>query len=86
MGRTAALTFWQGLRRGIAQLECVTAADLESASAIVEQFPDQDYSLADCTSFTVMHRLGIRRVASFDQDFIIYRFGDDASGAFDIIR
>ena len=86
LGRPAALTFWQGLRCGIAQIECVTVADLESAWAIVERFPDQDFSLGDCTSFAVMHRLGIRRVASFDKDFIIYRFGNDASAAFDIIQ
>ena len=86
LGRTAALNFWQGLRRGIAQIESVTAADLEAAWAIVERYPDQDFSLTDCTSFTIMHRLGIQRAASFDDDFIIYRFGDDARRAFDVMR
>lgn len=32
-----------------------------------------------------MHRLGITRVASFDKDFAVYRFGPDRRKAFDIV-
>lgn len=33
-----------------------------------------------------MERLGIRRVAAFDDDFAVYRFGVDESEAFTLVR
>lgn len=77
--------FWRGLRGGLARIEITTQADLEVASAIGERFPDQQFSLVDRTSFAVMHRMGITRVASFDKDFAVYRFGLDRRKAFDIV-
>ena len=44
--------------------------NLEVAWAIGERFPDQDFSIVDRTSFAVMERLGVRRVAAFDSDFL----------------
>ena len=84
--RNAAEQFWRGIRGGAATIEKVTAADLEAAWAIGEAFPDQDFSLVDRTSFAVMERLGIMRVASFDDDFAIYRFGRNRDRAFEVIR
>jgi predicted nucleic acid-binding protein len=84
--RNAAEQFWRGIRGGAATIEKVTAADLEAAWAIGEAFPDQDFSLVDRTSFAVMERLGITRVASFDDDFAIYRFGRNRDRAFELIR
>jgi uncharacterized protein len=84
--RAAAERFWEGLRMGVATIECVTAADLEAAWAIGEAFPDQDFSIADRSSFAVMERLGIHRVASFDEDFAVYRFGRDRKRAFAVLR
>lgn len=75
LGRNAAETFWAGPRGGAAGIETVHAADLESAWAIGRAYVDQDFSLTDRTSFAVMERLGLHRVASFDQDFAICRVG-----------
>lgn len=84
--RSAAERFWDGLRSGVADVEPVGAADLASALAIGEAFPDQDFSIVDRTSFAVMQRLGLRRVATFDDDFAVYRFGRDRREAFSIVR
>lgn len=84
--RQAAEKFWEGLRAGVATIELVLAADLEAAWAIGEAFPDQDFSIADRTSFAVMERLGVHRAASFDDDFAVYRFGRDRKKAFTILR
>jgi predicted nucleic acid-binding protein len=84
--RAAAEGFWAAMRRGIAQLEKVTAADLERAWAIGEAFPDQDFSIVDRTSFAVMERLGLAQAASFDDHFAVYRYGRNRDRAFEILR
>jgi uncharacterized protein len=85
-GRSAADRFWGSLRRGVAAIEAVGRADLESAWKIGEDYPDQDFSLVDRTSFAVMQRLGILRVATFDDDFAVYRFGRKRDRAFEVVR
>jgi len=67
-------------------VENVTTADMEAAWAIGEAFPDQDFSLVDRTSFAVIERLGITRVASFDSHFAVYRYGRSRERAFDVLR
>jgi predicted nucleic acid-binding protein len=84
--RHAAESFWDRVRRGSVRLEQVIAADLESAWAIGEVFSDQDFSIVDRTSFAVMERLGIVRVASLDDDFAIYRYGRNRDRAFEVLR
>jgi predicted nucleic acid-binding protein len=84
--RQAAERFWEGLRAGAAAVEPATAADLEQAWAIGEAFPNQDFSIVDCTSFAVMQRLGVFRAVSFDDDFAVFRFGRNRSRAFDVVR
>lgn len=84
--RSAAERFWDGLRGGVAEIEPVGTADLVSAWAIGQSFPDQDFSIVDRTSFAVMERLGIHRVATFDDDFAVYRFGKDRREAFRLVR
>jgi len=86
INRNAAELFWRGVREGGAELERVTAADLEAAWAAGEAFPDQDFSLVDRTSFVVMERLGITRVASFDDDFAVYRYGRNREKALELVR
>lgn len=85
-GATAADRWWDGLRRGVARIECVIAADLEAAWAIGQAFPDQGFAVTDRTSFAVAERLGLDRVASFDDDFAIYRFGQRRERAFTVVR
>ncbi len=86
LGRKAAETFWDGLRRGVAIVEPVCAADLETAWAIGEEFDDQDFSIVDRTSFAVMQRLGLERAAAFDDDFAIFRYGPRRRRAFEVVR
>lgn len=83
--RNAAERFWEALRRGAATLEPVGLADLQAAWSIGRLFPDHDFSIVDRTSFAVMERLGVDRVATFDSDFAIYRFGRDRRRAFTVV-
>jgi predicted nucleic acid-binding protein len=85
LGRPAAERFWDAIRSGVAALELVTHADLEGAWATGVSFPDQDFSMVDRTSFALMQRLGIERVATFDADFAIFRFGRQRERAFIIV-
>lgn len=64
----------------------MTAADLATALSIAQLFPDQAFSIVDRTSFAVMQRTGVTRVATFDDDFAVYRFGRDRRRAFEIVR
>ena len=84
--RFAAEQFWRGIRQGGVELEKATTADLETAWAIGELFRDQEFSIVDRTSFAVMVRLGVTRVASFDHDFAVYRYGRSRDKAFEILR
>lgn len=85
-GKHGADSFWERIRRGPAKVEFITPADLEAAWAIGEIFADQAFSIVDKTSFAVMERLGLRRAASFDHDFAIYRYGRGRDRAFEILR
>lgn len=84
--RPAAEAYWGAIRRGVAQVEFATLADWQTAWAIGEAFADQDFSLVDRTSFAVMERLGLTRVASFDRDFAVYRYGRNRDRAFEVLR
>lgn len=85
-GRAVAERFWSAIRDGLATVEMVLPADLAVAWRIGEAFADQDFSIVDRTSFAVMERTGVTSVASFDDDFAIYRFGPSRSRAFDVRR
>lgn len=84
--RGAAEAFWKGLRSGVATMEIVGPADLQAAWAMDRDFPDEDFSLVDRTSFAVMERLGLERAASFDSDFAVYRWGPRRNRAFEVLR
>ncbi len=86
LGWAVAEQFFDKVRRGIAQVEGVTAADREHAWATGQAFTDQQFALADRTSFAVMERLGIEQVITFDHDFAVYRYGHDRRRAFTILR
>lgn len=85
LGRHVAERFWAAVRGGSAGIEPVGDGDLEAAWAIGEALLDQDFSIVDRTSFAVQ-RLGVLRVASFDDDFAIFRFGSRRERAFEVIR
>jgi predicted nucleic acid-binding protein len=85
ISREAAERFWEAIGGGAATLEMVTGSDLQAAWAAGRDFPDQDFSLTDRTSFAVMERLGVHRAASFDADFSVYRFGRDRRRAFEVL-
>ena len=86
LGPKAADRFWEGLRGGVAVVEQVVGGDLEAAWSIRREFHDQDFSIVDCTSFAVMQRLGLQRVASFDDHFAVFRYGRARKNAFEVIR
>jgi predicted nucleic acid-binding protein len=84
--RYAAERFWDGIRSGVARVEPVGIADLETAWQIGLAYRDQDFSIVDRTSFAVMQRLGIDRAASLDDHFAVFRFGPKRRLAFTIVR
>jgi predicted nucleic acid-binding protein len=86
LDRKAAEGFWEGLRSGIALIEAVNLADLEVAWDIGVSWRDQDFSIVDRTSFAVMRRLGIDRVASLDARFAVFRFGPKCRQSFHVLR
>jgi len=82
----AAERFWAGIRQGAAEIVTVMPVDLDLAWRITQTFPGQKFSIVDRTSFAVMERLGITRVATFDDDFAIYRYGRNRDRAFEVLR
>lgn len=86
LGREPAERWWAAVRAGAASVEPVREADLEVAWSIGQAFPDQDFSIVDRTSFAVMQRLGLTRVATFDNDFAVYRYGSRRERAFEVVR
>jgi uncharacterized protein len=67
-------------------VESILPSDLDAAWRIGEVFPDQDFSMVDRTSFAAMERLGMTRVATFDERFSIYRYGSRRERAFEVLR
>jgi uncharacterized protein len=86
LGRRAAERFWEGLRSGIVNIEMIGVADLNSAWEIGRSYRDQDFSIVDRTSFAVMRRPGVERVASLDDDFAVFRYGPNRRLAFTVVR
>ncbi|HXW90836.1 MAG TPA: PIN domain-containing protein [Terriglobales bacterium] len=82
----AAERFWDGLGSGVATIESVGMADLEAAWQIGLSSGTHNLSIVDRTSFAVMRRLGIERVASLDDGFALFRFGPKRRQAFIVVR
>jgi predicted nucleic acid-binding protein len=77
LGRLAAITFWATLRETRSPIFTIEPVDIEAAWHIVQAFPDQTFSFADCTTFALMERLSVLNAFAFDAHFLIYRFGPD---------
>jgi predicted nucleic acid-binding protein len=86
LGLAVADRFLEEIINGAAAVEVVGMRDIERALGVRRRFSDQAFSLVDCTSFVVMERMRLRRVAAFDNDFAIYRYGHDGRQAFEIVR
>lgn len=86
LGGHVADAFLRNVLGGSAAVEIVGLADLERAAAVREAYADQHFSLVDCTSFVVMERLRLTRVASFDDDYAVFRYGPGKTKAFTVVR
>lgn len=84
LGRAAAQSFWTAARDGAVETATVGLADLEHAWQIGQDFADQPFSFVDMTSFAVMERMGVTRVATLDHHFAVYRYGPRRNRAFEI--
>lgn len=58
------------LAAGKLDLVRITAEDERAAWNLFQERPDQPYSFTDCTSFVLMHRLGLTRALALDDDFV----------------
>ena len=85
LGRREAIRFWDGLRTGIVDMINVNVQDLDQARAIIDRFPDQDFSLVDACSFAAMEREGIANAFTFDSHFCVYRFGKGNRRHFEVV-
>lgn len=81
-----AQAFWSSWQSSEARVEYAVERDFVEAAAIASRFPDQTFSIVDRTSFAIMMRLGINDAVSFDDDFVIYRYGADRTRIFHILR
>lgn len=82
LGRSAAMQYWDAMQSDVVRIYGVTSEDLTGARAIASSWPDQDFSLIDCTSFALMERLGLDEALAFDSHFRVYRYGQRRDRAF----
>jgi predicted nucleic acid-binding protein len=71
-GRAAALRTLQRLYAAGELLIRISEEDERRAMAILVQYDDKDFSLADATSFAVMERLSLTTAVTFDRHFAQY--------------
>lgn len=86
LGRAAAMKFWDAMQSGVIRTYGVSSRDLANARTIASAWPDQDFSLIDCTSFALMERLRFDEALAFDNHFLIYRYGPRRKHAFRIVH
>ena len=73
--RVAAMRFWQAMETGVVTILGVISEDLWRGRAIAVDWPDQDFSIVDCTSFALIERLDIEHAFAFDRHFRAIRLG-----------
>jgi len=57
------------LRKSVELVE-VTGPNFEEAWRIFKKQKETDFSFTDCTSISIMRRMNIRNIATFDSDFL----------------
>jgi predicted nucleic acid-binding protein len=85
LGRTAAMRFWDGVSLGVVAIVGITAEDFRRGRTIAQEWPDQAFSIVDCTSFALIERFDIRRAFAFDKHFRIVRLGWRRRRALEIV-
>jgi len=85
LGRQVAMRWWDAMRTGVVGMLGVTSHDLAGAREIARDWPDQDFSLVDCTSFALMERLRLVQAFAFDAHFRVFRYGPEGRRAFSVI-
>ncbi len=85
LGRDAALQFWDAMGSGVVSVVGVSSADFVRARQIARNWPDQAFSIVDCTSFAAMERLRIHEAFAFDAHFRVYRYGRSREKALRIV-
>lgn len=86
LGRNAAMQYWDAMQSGVVKTFGVTSEDLSNARTIASSWPEQDFSLIDCTSFALMERLRLDEALAFDNHFRVYRYGPRRRHAFRIVH
>jgi len=54
-------------------IDQTTASDFPRISALLHQYRDLPAAFADISLVALAERLNLRRIASFDRDFLVYR-------------
>lgn len=67
VGRLAQVALLDEVARGAYQLESFTAADVERAREVVEQYADLEIGLADASILVLAERHGVAEVLTLDQ-------------------
>lgn len=67
--RTAVELGQQLWNEELARIVRVSESDERAAWELFKRYDDKDFSFTDCTSFVVMHRLGITYAFTFDDHF-----------------
>ncbi len=70
---------------GVVSVVGVSSADFVRARQIARNWPDQAFSIVDCTSFAAMERLRVHEAFAFDSHFRVYRYGRSREKAFRIV-
>ena len=85
LGRDAAMGYWDAMQTDVVKTYGITSEDLSKARSIASSWPDQDFSLIDCTSFALMERLRLAEALAFDRHFQVYRYGLRRQRAFRLV-
>jgi predicted nucleic acid-binding protein len=65
-----AVLFREKLKKsGLIEIITVTSSIEEEAFALFKRYTDKDFSFTDCTSFSVMKALKLKRAFAFDKHF-----------------